>query len=410
MTTRAQEPPIDISLPRLLGLGMGTRLLVDTAMQIFAPFLTIFAAGLGVDVVTMGRLISVRTASGVLAPLLGSLADRHGYRKIMRLSLLLAIGGLLCIGSGQTLGMVVVGMILLGFGISSFVPVLHAYLSTRLPYAVRARGLGMLEYSWALAGIVGLYSAGQLIEALGWRGPLFILASALAVMWGLLGLLPAARVPAAAAIETTGPRQAGLRLRLRNFFDLGQHARSAYAAIVADMLIFYAGMQLMLVHGAWLNAEYQLGAAALGTVALLLGCFDLVASVSVSLFTDRIGKRRSVLLGTVGMVLGYVLMPWLNVTLPLAILSIALTRSSFEFGIVSFISLMSEQAPNRRGKVLSLSSAFALAGGTLASLTGPWLYVTYGVPGLSLSSMVAGLLSIIILVSLVQEQSDSDHQ
>ena len=52
-----------------------------------------------------------------------------------------------------------------GLGIACFVPNLHAYLSARLPYSLRARGLGMVEYSWALTGIIGAVALG--ITALG---------------------------------------------------------------------------------------------------------------------------------------------------------------------------------------------------------------------------------------------------
>ena len=50
--------------------------------------------------------------------------------------------------------MVVAGMMLAGLGIGIFVPNLQAYVSGKLPYTLRARGLGMIEYSWALTGII----------------------------------------------------------------------------------------------------------------------------------------------------------------------------------------------------------------------------------------------------------------
>ena len=64
-------------------------------------------------------------------------------------------------------------MLLVGLGSFSFVPTLQAYLSNRLPYQQRARGLGILEYAWALSGIVGLYLVGQLLDMAGWQMPFF---------------------------------------------------------------------------------------------------------------------------------------------------------------------------------------------------------------------------------------------
>ncbi|MCB0109594.1 MAG: MFS transporter, partial [Caldilineaceae bacterium] len=346
---------------------------------------------------------------GLIAPLIGSLADQQGYRRVMRLMLVAIIVGLLLVAGSPTIAVALGGFMIMGIGLSGFVPTLHAYLSSRLPYHKRARGLGMLEYSWALAGIVGLYTMGQLIALTNWRVPLFVLAAGLSVMWFVLGALPAARrKPTQHGIKAAGSPTAASTLpawptRFGRFFRLGERARSAYSAIAAGTLLFFAGMQLFVAHGAWLNFEYNLGAAALGTVALVLGCFDLSASVSVSLFTDRIGKLRSVLLGVSGVFLGYLFMPFLNGSLLGAMVGIIITRTAFEFGIVSHISLISEQIPEQRGKLMSMSAAFVLLGGTAATWLGPWLYATHGVQALSWTGMAAAATAFVLLMTRVDE-------
>ncbi len=140
-------------------------------------------------------------------------------------------------------------------------------------------------------------------------------------------------------------------------FVLGENARSAYSTLFAGVLTYLAAFQIMLIYGTWLDQQYHLNAGQLGLVALILGLFDLTASVTVSLFTDRIGKKRSVLIGNLGALLGYLLLPWLNTTIFLTVLGIALARGSFEFAIVSHFSLLSEQVPLQRGKVMTLGAA-----------------------------------------------------
>ena len=159
----------------------------------------------------------------------------------------------------------------------------------------------------------------------------------------------------------------------------------------------------MIMYGAWMGSEYGLNAAQLGTIALVFGLFDLTASVSVSLFTDRIGKRRSVIIGAIGAFIGYLLMPLLNVSLITAVLITGLTRSLFEFSIVANFPLLSEQVPEQRGKVMSLSSAIGLMGVTLASFTAPLLYTTYGLIGMTIVSAIASIIALLILFTLVRE-------
>jgi len=393
-----------------MALGITTRFLVDTVSQIFNPFLTIFASGLGISAVTLGQLLGLRSIMGLTAPAIGAMADQYGYRRMMQIMLLFMVVGTLLIGSSPGLPLAIPGIILMGIGLAGFVPTLHAYLSARLPYAKRARGLGMLEYSWALAGIFGLYLVGQLIAISHWRVPLFVLAAGLAVMLVALGTLPPVQVQPGHSPTLFPPSKSVDRplARLRAFFRLGERARSAYAAIIADMLLFFAGMQLFVTYGAWLNLDYGLGAAALGTVALILGCFDLLASITVSLFTDRIGKLRSVILGTAGVLLGYAMLPFLNHSLIGAVIGIAFTRTAFEFGLVSQISLISEQLPAQRGKMISLAAAFVLSGGTIASLAGPWLYTTQGITALCWTGIGATALALVLLITQVDEGAESE--
>jgi predicted MFS family arabinose efflux permease len=394
----------DISLSRLMTLAMTARLLIDTFVQIFNPFLSIIAVGLGVDVVTLGRLLSLRSLMGLVAPVYGTMADRRGYRRVMRLTLLLLAAGCLIIGLSASVWQVALGMAVGGLGLAGFNPTLQAYLSARLPYARRARFLGILEYTWALTGIVGLFLVGQLIALTNWRVPFWVLAAGLAAMWAVFATLPAARH--VRPVSPSQPAPVGFGSRMRDLVSLESNARATYSAIVAVGCCFFAAMQLMITYGAWLNQEYGLTAAALGVVALVLGLFDLCASVSVSLFTDRIGKRRSVVLGMAGALLGYLLLPWLNVSLTLAVLGIALARGFFEFAIVSSFPLQSELVPSQRAKVMALSSAVGLLGTTLAGFSGPWLYTYYGVGGLALVSALAAAAGLLLILARVPEPGD----
>jgi len=381
---------------RLISTGVLARFIVDTGSQIFNPFLPIVAAGLKTNVVTLGWLVSLRSAMGLLAPVFGSLADRRGYRPVMCFGLVFCSIGSLIVGISGNLMLAAIGMLFWGIGIAAFVPTLHAYLSSQLPYARRARGIGILEYSWALAGIVGLFSMGLLISVSSWRAPFLVISFGLVVMAFVVQKLPAVETRKKAS--TVGGSKNFL-----DFFRLGSNSVSAYATIVSGACFGFAAMQVFIAHGEWLSREYGIGAAGLGTIAMLLGCTDLCGSVSVSLFVDRIGKRQSVLLGCVGAFFGYLLMPILNVNLYLAVLGIAIARTCFEFAIVSNIALLSEQVPDQRGKVMTLGSAGTLIGFTFAGPAGPWLYTDYGVQGLSLTSAMMTALAIAICWSCVRE-------
>lgn len=383
-----EEMAGEISVRRLIGVGLLTRLLVDTSVQIFFPFLSLIAQGVGTTEQVIGRLVSLRSATGLITPLFGALADRKGYRLVMRVGLLLAAVGYLLIGLSGSTAVLAAGMVVAGVGTFAFTPTLQAYLSNRLPYHRRARGLGVLEYAWALAGIVGLFLMGQLIAVTSWRMPFFVFAGGLfgaAVLYGYLPGVEKRQKRAKLVVSGTAVRQ---------FFVLGDGR--AYYVILSGLLLMFAGVNLFITYGTWLGKEYGLTAGGLGTVALVLGVSDLLGSVAVSVAGDGLGKRRSVILGAGLGLLFFALLPWLNVGLVAAVGGIFLARGSFEFAVVSNMTLLSEQLPMQRAKALTLGASGALVGSTTAGLTGPWVYDHWGVGGVAAFSCVAMGLVVVV--------------
>ena len=405
MHNQTQSADRGLSLRRLIGLCISARLLLDTGIQTFNPFLPLIASGLGVDIVTLGRMLGLQNLVGLASPVLGIVAERQGYRWLMRLSL--GIGGLgfLLVATSQHLIWAALGLLLIGFCVAGFIPTLVAYLSARLPYERRARGIGTLEYSWALSGIVGIFIVSQLIAVAGWRAPFWGIGIGLLIMSLVFARLPAAPADSSPSVSS-GPAP-DWRVRFRQFLALGPNARSAYTAMMASGCNFIALMQLNLSYGAWLSGQYGIGARELGWVALFFGLLDLCASVSVSLFTDQLGKRRSLLIGASGALMGYALLPMMNVGLLPAVIGLGLARGFAEFFLVSMLSLLSEQVPERRARVMTLNTATMQISSAIAGFVGPWLFVRTHVVGLSISGTFLLAAAIGLIVFWVRERQMS---
>ena len=413
---RADEPRGFSEFHRILAACVATRIVVDTSIQLFFSFLQVIALGMGLNVVVLGRMLSLRSAVGLSAPLFGNTADRYGYLRVMRVALVLAAAGTFLLGSGGGFWTVAAGMVLSGVGLTGFIPTVLAYISAQLPFAQRARGIGILEYSWALAGIFGLSLMGLLFDHFSWRLPFFVLGAAMLGSWALLGLLPKAprgvEAAAGADSEAGGPAEAtsaggeggvekaigkesepspaarlstvapGAVRRVADIFDLGWNWRSAYAVIGANCLFLFSQGHVMIAHGVWLQSEYGLTASGLGLAALAQGAADLAGAVLVSLITDRVGQKRSFQAGILGSTLFFGLPPVVNIGLWPVMVMLVLLRFAYEYGLVSAIALISEQAPDRRGKLMSLTVAINLVGITFTGFTGPWMYTNFDVWGL----------------------------
>ncbi|MEM7033590.1 MAG: MFS transporter [Chloroflexota bacterium] len=397
-----------VSFRRLVSVGMGTKFVIDICFQLFTPFLPIFAAGFGVNILTMGRLLSLLNGVGITAPIFSMLAARHGYRAMLRLAILFSLVGILFLALTSQFWMTIVGISLLGIGLAAFAPMLHAYLSQKISYAQRARGIGIVEFSWALSSIVGLSLIGQLIAWTNWRVPLFVLAGGLVVAWGAYGILPSDRPNGTVVKEASsrGLKRENWQVQLQQawaYFFFANKTRAVWGAILVYALNYFGMLHVIIVHSVWLTEEYGLDAKLLGLVALVIGLADLGGSGLVSLVSDRLGKRKSIILGTVGSLLVYLTLPLFNINIFTVIVSLVLLRLTFEFSLVSNLPLLSEIVPDQRGKVLTLNVVVSLMSGIVVGFSGPWAYTTYGVWGLGPVSAIAVLLSLFLLWRWVEE-------
>lgn len=400
------EPDVtgEITLRRLFITGITARFFVDTGVQIFSPFLSVIAAGLGISIIALGALNSLRSLMGLAAPGFGSLTDSVGYRRILRLLLLFGAAGMFIFSFSRNMLMLVVAMIIMGLGIFSFASILQAYMSAFIPYSSRSRGLGLVEVSWALAGIFGLSISGLLIQRFDWRAPFWFLGTGLLISFFIFGALPGTkRKPKGEKRPLKIPSIHHLSGQLRELVRFESNKKSAWGAVLVGALMVFGMVTLGMVYGTWLGEEYGLTPAQIGLVALVLGIADLSAIAAVSTLGDRIGKRRFVLVSVACSVIAYLLLPVLNVFLYAAVVGIVLTRITFEAGMVGNISLLSEQIPMQRAKVLTVGSAAVTLGVALGNLVGPSSYSTWGISAIGLISACSALLATIIVFRWVKE-------
>lgn len=392
------------SLVGLIGLALVTRCLTDTGFQIFYPFLPMLAGGLGLSTTRMGQLLGLRNLTGLLSPIFGALADRQGFRKWLRVELLVLAAGFLLLALGPSLPVKVFGFVISGVAALAFVPTLQGYLSHRLRYSMRARGIGIVEYGWAIAGIAGLSTAGWIIERTSWEVPFVILGIGMALLSVLYYLLPPGH-PKGARQRMSDPA-AGRRQQLTGL--VGSLSASAWATIACSGCLSFAMFNVLIVFGDWLTQTYGLGAGDMGRVAMAMGIADLCGSIGASVYSDRIGKRRAVMAGGVLAIAAFVLLPILGTSLVGAVGGLMLMRVALEFAIVSMLAFASEQDSHRRGQMMSMMGAANFSASAIGGFTGPWGFLRLGITGPSLLA-VAGMLACTVLnIAFMREPQGRD--
>lgn len=379
------------SLRRLLAPLVPARIFADTTNQLFNPFLGTIATGIGISTQQLGLLVSLRSLAGLSGPLFGSVADRRGHLFMARIGIVLLASGLLLLAMSSSLLTAAVAMLPMGLALGMFNPILQAYVSSHVEYGRRARALGILEYSWALAGIAGLSGLGWLMTAFGWRTAVLTLAALLLVSLAGLRAKPAAA--------------GGGELPVSTPLLPAAIPRSVWAATAAVGLTFFGFFNIMIIHGVWLAERYAFTPALLGWTALVLGFADLAGVTIVSSAADRFGPRRLALVASLLCAAVYVL-PALGSGLPVVAVALILMRLLMQVTFVSILPLLSELQPEARARILALAGAVGQIGMATAAASGPWLYGRTGPAGLGISSAASALATFLLLLFCIRERKE----
>ena len=168
--------------------------------------------------------------------------------------------------------------------------------------------------------------------------------------------------------------------------------------MVASAATAAAGLGTFVVSGSWLDDAYGLSTGGLGAVAAGFGLVELGSSSSVAGFGDRIGARRSVLGGLVILAAGVGTMLAADTSRVVAITGLLMFLTGFEFAFVSSLTLVTEAAPEARGRAIGLSNALGTTARAGAVFVSGQLYETFGMSG---TLTMAGTAATIALIATI---------
>jgi len=378
-----------IPLVRQILALMFFRLLLNTGRRFIYPFAPAIGRNLDVPLAAITSIIAACQATSLLGLFSGPLADRLGYRRVMRAGLaLLAVGMLLC-GLVPGYWPIFFGLVVASFGKTIFDPAVQAFIGRHVPYARRGRVIGVVETAWAGSTLIGIPAIGLIIERIGLYGAFLLLALLGGCGWLAIGRF----IPA----DGDAPEQAH---RINVFATLPQllRVRPAAGMLGFGFWISIANDSLFVVYGAWFEQAFLVSIATLGFSTVAIGAAEFLGESSTAVFADRLGLKKAAILGLCLAILAYSLLPLIGRSLPLAMFGMFCIFLTYEFTIVTSFSLSTELMPNSRATMMAGLYASAGIGRMLGVLVGGWLWQ---LGGIAVVSWTAAGLTGIGLLSLV---------
>jgi predicted MFS family arabinose efflux permease len=371
-----------------IGAATLCRFFLNTARRFPYPFAPALSRGLDVPLTAITSLIAINLATGILSPLFGPLSDRWGYRTMMLASLGIVVVGMLVGGLLPFYGVIMLALFLAGLGKSIFDPALQAYLGKIVPYHRRGLVIGLVEFGWSGSSLVGVPLIGLLIDRVGWQSPFIIL--------GLLSILSAIALGKLIPAEGPQPTQA-ISISFRQIWPELRRERAALGLLAFSLLIGLANDNFFIIYGAWLEQAFALSIVALGLASSVIGAAELVGEGLTASIADRFGLKRSIISGLALSALSYLLLPLLGHTLPLALLGLFIIFLTFEFAIVTTISLATEVLPGARATMMASLMATMGVGRVIGALVGGPIWLAGGLITVCVVSAVTTALALACL-------------
>jgi DHA1 family inner membrane transport protein len=385
-----------------LGVGTIVKLFFNTAVRFGYPFAPALSRGLGVPLTSINSIFAANEVMGAFGLISGPLSDRAGRKRMMLAGTAMLAAGMLIGGTLTSFWGIMMALALAGLGKICFDPALQSYIGEWVPYERRGRAIGISEFAWAGSLLLGVPLMGLLINRFGWRSPFMLLAAA--------GLISTAAVMVLFPADPRQRQSVSLAAGLWQSWRRVSKESVALFVLSFSLLISVANQNLFVVFGVWMEDSFGLSIVALGTVTIVIGVAELMGEGLTASISDRVGLKRAVITGAVVLVIGYLLLPMIGTSLIGALAGLFVIFLSFEFTIVTTMSLVTEILPEQRATTMSGNLVASSFGRVIGVAIGGFVWLAGGLlANCIVAACVASMALLCLIVGLRGWRSESQE-
>ncbi|MEM6327124.1 MAG: MFS transporter [Bacteroidota bacterium] len=351
---------------------------------IVAPLLPTIGADLGVEEGALGLLVTVYSvALGVFGLVAGPISDRMGRRRMILWGSGAMTVALLLHGLADSFGTLLAARAASGAAGGLLSGTAIAYIGDAFPANRRGWASGWVMSGFSVGQIIGIPAGIALAGMGGFRVP--FLAFGLAMGGAFLLAFPALPQMAGA----TSRERLGIAPALHAYRDLLARSDTRNASLT--YLVLFAGIGLFVIYfPTWLETELGYTSAMVAGLYALGGLANVLTGPQAGRLSDRIGRKRVVVVATLGVAAFMVLTPLAQLA-PLAAFACFFGIMALTAGRISPLqALLTELVPaQRRGVLMSLSAAIGNVGFASGSALAGVLYAAASFPGTAIPAALA---------------------
>ncbi len=375
----------------------------SSQIMIITPILPRIGEELGIGESALGTLVSAYSIMvGIFALVAGPVSDKIGRRRILLLGTAIMTGALLMhhfvVGYYSFLAVRVgagcAGGILSGSAVS--------YIGDYFPYNRRGWATGWVMSGMAFGQIAGIPLGIVLAGSYGFKAPFYLFAGAMAATFVLIWFrVPQPDVQLAAGRLTVASAVRNYRAML---------ARSDIAAATLAYFTMFLGVSFFVVYlPYWLEQDLGASPNAIATLFVVGGIANVLTGPQAGKLSDRIGRKRIIIMSSVGLSLVMLLTTvlvrefWAAYVLYFVLMVLVAARISPFSALLT--ALVSDE---RRGSLMSMTIALGQIGFAVGAAAAGPLYSRLGFASNTVVAAAAVMVMAGIVAYLVPEPAPYD--
>lgn len=370
----------------ILGLA-GFTVMADN--WVVAPILPAIANDLGISVTRAGLLISsYMIPFGLFQLIFGPLADRHGKRQVISLSMILfTVATALC-AIGQAVTDLAIYRALTGIFAACVMPVSLALIGDLFELEERQSAIGMFMGISFLGQGLSMAIGGSIAYFMNWRG-VFGLYAILAVLSTLLLFTMGKQIPSKKNPDSHF---------LRPYAKLLGHRQSAltYLVVALEGVLIIGCFSYL---GGFIEHQFQFDYLKIGLMMTAFGAMAVVGGRLSGKLASKLGRRKVMLIGLASATASTGIFSGFGNNLLALIAGIGLLGFGFMLAHSSLLTRATMFAQKARGAAMSLVAfCFMGGGGAGTALGGRIIDLTsYG----TFFSLYGTLLALLLILAAV---------
>ncbi len=296
--------PLLAGLPREVAVLSGVAFCVALGFGILAPALPVFARSFEVTALEASSVISAfALVRFITSPLSGALVDRMGERVVMSSGLIIVSVSSAMAGLSQSFTQLLVLRGIGGLGSSMFTVSAMALLLRVVETHQRGRAAGAFQGGFLLGGVAGP-AVGGLVVAWSIRAPFFVYAVTLMAA-AAVALVFMAKSRLREREEEVSHGQANKLQQLRTAVRDRAYQAALGTNLVTGFVLF--GLRVSAVP-LFVTEGMERGASLAGIGFLVSAVFQALLLLPAGRMADTQGRRKALLIGTIGTTAGMVVL------------------------------------------------------------------------------------------------------